>query len=68
VNNVSADLVEAVEANQQKLRSNLRPRYDFIVCGSGSSRSVVARRLAECADVSMLMIEARPSAWRVDPD
>ena len=25
----------------------LQPRHDFIVCGAGSSGSVVARRLAE---------------------
>lgn len=32
--------------------------FDFIVCGSGSSGSVVAARLAENAEVRVLLIEA----------
>ncbi|GBD50202.1 GMC family oxidoreductase [Methylopila sp. Yamaguchi] len=36
----------------------LRPDYDFIVCGAGSSGSVVARRLAENPDAQVLLIEA----------
>src|SRR5216684_5842462 len=52
------DFVERVRANQQKLRSGLKSQYDFIVCGSGSSGSVVARRLAENPEVSVLLLEA----------
>ncbi len=54
----AAAFFERVRANQQELRSALRSHYDFIVCGSGSSGSVVARRLAENPSVSVLLLEA----------
>src|ERR1700737_4090247 len=47
-----------VRANQQQLASKLRTRFDYIVCGAGTSGCVVAGRLAADPETQVLLLEA----------
>jgi len=47
-----------VAENQQNLSYNLANTFDFVICGAGSSGSVIARRLAKNPNVKILLLEA----------
>src|SRR6516225_2957501 len=47
-----------VRANQRALTSEIGAKFDYIVCGAGTSGSVVAARLAANPNVCVLLLEA----------
>src|SRR6516165_6484445 len=57
-NSTQEDFAERVRVNQQDLASKLRARFDYIVCGAGTSGSVVAARLASDFKTQVLLLEA----------
>ena len=56
--NVQEDFAERVRVNQQEISSRLRTRFDYIVCGAGTSGCVVAARLAADLKTEVLLLEA----------
>ena len=57
-NSDAVDFAERVRLNQQRLTTDLKSRYDFVVCGAGTSGCVVAARLAADPDIQVLLLEA----------
>jgi choline dehydrogenase len=55
---IQEDFAAKVRANQHKLTSNLATRFDYIVCGAGTSGCVVAARLAANHATRVLLLEA----------
>jgi len=54
----ATEFAERVRINQQRLSSELRTRFDYIVCGAGTSGCVVAARLAADLKAQVLLLEA----------
>jgi choline dehydrogenase len=49
---------KSISSKQKDNASELSKQFDYIVCGSGSSGSVVAGRLAENPEITVLLVEA----------
>jgi choline dehydrogenase len=57
----TSTFAERVQKNQQRLGSELRTSFDYIICGAGTSGCVVAARLAADPTIRVLVVEAGSS-------
>lgn len=57
-NSNQPDFAERVRNNQKNLLREMGSRFDYIVCGAGTSGCVVAARLASDPNVKVLLLEA----------
>ena len=48
----------ALRADRERLADEIRPHYDVVICGGGTAGCVIARRLSDHPDLSVLLIEA----------
>src|ERR1700722_4216242 len=54
----SPEFHERIIRNQRTLVSSLRETFDFVICGAGTSGSVIAARLAANPNLRILVLEA----------
>ena len=52
-----AESGRCMRENPQRLRSEIKAEYDYVVCDAGSSGSVVAQRFAEDPGCNVLMLK-----------
>jgi choline dehydrogenase len=55
---IQSDFARRVSVNQRRLAAELGRRFDYIVCGAGTSGCVVAGRLAADLKTQVLLLEA----------
>ena len=55
---MNAKPLNGLSPDRELFEETIHDTYDFVVCGGGTSGSIVARRLAEDPNVSVLLIEA----------